>query len=81
MEVKVYLPSTNFNTPPVGVLFPPETTIRDFVQELSKKFLLQGDERTLVVTPTFVSPGGVVDPKSCISSIKLDAEVCLVRCG
>ena len=75
MEVKVYLPSTSFTPAPLVVSYPPDTTTKDVVQDLSKKFQVQGEDRTLVITPTSSSSGGVVDPQSCIKSIGLDSEV------
>lgn len=75
MEVKVYLPSANFNPAPIALSFPPETTAKELVQELSKKFHLQGEERSLVITPTSATTGGVVEPKTCVKSFNLDVEV------
>jgi hypothetical protein len=75
MEVKVYLPSTSFNPTPVVVAYSPDTTTKEVVQDLCNKFQVQGEERTLVITPTAASTGGVVDPNSCIKSINLDVEV------
>jgi hypothetical protein len=49
MEVKVYLPSTSFNPAPIILSFPPETTAKELVQELSKKFNVQGDEGNISI--------------------------------
>jgi hypothetical protein len=75
MDVKVYLPSTNFNQTPIVVSYTPDTTTKEVVRDLSKKFQVQGEERALVITPTSISTGGVVDPRACIKSINLEVEV------
>eukprot|EP00026_Physarum_polycephalum_P000278 Phypoly_transcript_00278.p1 GENE.Phypoly_transcript_00278~~Phypoly_transcript_00278.p1 ORF type:complete len:1707 (+),score=276.94 Phypoly_transcript_00278:341-5461(+) len=74
MDVIVYLPSTSFSPTPIVVSYTPDTTTKDVVQDLSKKFQVQGEQRVLVITPTSVSTGGVVDPRACIKSVHLEVE-------
>lgn len=75
MEVKVYLPSTNFNPAPIVLSFSPDTPAKDIVCDLSQKFHVQGEERSLVITPTSATTGGVVDPRTSVKSFNLDIEV------
>ena len=75
IEVKVVLPSPIFNPTPVVLSFPPETTAKDIVAEISRKCNVQGEDLSLVIPPTAGSHGGVVDSRTPLKSFHLDSEV------
>lgn len=77
----MYLPSTSFNPAPIVLSFPADTPAKDVVLELSQRFHVQEEERSLVITPTSSTTGGVVDPRTSVKSFNLDVEVCLMICS